>query len=113
MNEKLQDYLECFKEYTIKMILNLKNNDIDNFEMALEKRGQIIEKINDLSFDKIEFKKICKELDIVSINNELSKIVNKEKDELKEKILQMRKSQSANNVYQSIKIQSNIFSKKV
>ncbi len=113
MNEKLQNYLECFKKYTVEMILNLKNDDIDNFQLALEKRTQIIEKINDLNYESTEFKRICEEINIVSINNELSKILADKRDELKEKMLQLKKSQSANNAYQSILGKSNIFSKKV
>jgi hypothetical protein len=113
MNEKLQICLEYFKKYTIEMIFNLRNDDINNFEVALEKREQIIEKINNLNFDRIEFKEICEEFGVVPINDELSKIVNYKKDEMKEKILRLKKSQNANNIYQSISSGSNIFSKKV
>lgn len=114
MDEKMQNYLECFKKCTIEMISYLKEDDIDNFEVALGKRTQYLEKISDSSFDNIEFKKKCKELDIVNINNELSKIASEKRDLLKEKILELKKSQSANNAYQSnLTIGSNIFSKKV
>lgn len=113
MEKKLQNYLDYFKQYTMEMIFNLKNDDIDNFQLTLEKRTQIIEKINELSFDSNNFKVICEELDIVSINNELSKIVTDKRDELKEKIMKLKRSESANNAYQSILRGSNIFSKKV
>lgn len=113
MDKKLQRYLEDLKKYTIEMILNLKNDDIDNFEVALEKRGQIIEEINHLNFDRAEFKKICGELDIMDMNSELSKIVNDMRDKLKEKILELKKSQSANNAYHLNFGNNNIFSKKV
>ena len=113
MNEKLIKYLDYFKKYTTEMIFNLKNDDIDNFQMALEKREQIIKKIDELDFDKIEFRKISEELNIVSMNNELSEILIDKRDELKEKIMQLKKSQNASNAYQSILRGSNIFSKKV
>lgn len=113
MDEKLQRYLESFKKYTMEMILNLKNDDIDNFEVALEKRTQIVEKISDLNFDRIEFKKICRELDIISVNDELSKIASEKKNVLKDKILELKRSQNANNAYHTNLNTSNVFSKKV
>lgn len=113
MDEKLQNYLEDFKKYTIEMILNLQNDDIDNFEVTLKKRTEIVKEISGLSFDKIEFKKKCEELDIININNELSKITNEKRYELKDKILELKKSQNANNAYHSNLNMSNVFSKKV
>lgn len=113
MEEKLQNYLDYFKKYTVEMILNLKNDDIDNFQIALEKREHIIKKIDELDFDRIEFRKISEELNIVSMNNELKEILVDKRDDLKEKILQLKKSQSANNAYNSLSRGSSIFSKKV
>lgn len=113
MDEKLKSYLESFKKYTVEMILNLKNDDIDNFEVALEKRTQIVEEMSNFNFDKIEFKKICTELDIISVNDELSKMVSEQKDVLKDKILELKRSQNATNAYHTNLSMSNVFSKKV
>lgn len=113
MDENLQNYLEYFKKYTIEMISNLNNDEIGEFETALEKRSQLIEMINGLNCDGNEFKRICKDLEIVSLNNELSKILGDKREEIKGKILQLKKTQNANSAYQSILSQSNIFSKKV
>jgi hypothetical protein len=113
MDKKLQSYLEDFKKYTIEMILNLKNDDIDNFEVALEKRGQILEEINHLNFNHAEFKKSCEELDIIDMENEINKIIKDKRDKLKEKILELKKSQNANKAYHLNMDKSNIFSKKV
>lgn len=113
MDEKLQSYLYCFKECTLEMILNLKNDDIDKFEITLEKRTQVMEKVSNFNFDKVEFKKICEELDIINVNNELSKIASEKRDGLKDKILELKKSQNANNAYYTNLNMSNVFSKKV
>lgn len=113
MDEKLKSYLEYFRKYTTEMIEHLKNDNLDNFELALKNRQQIIDKINDLNFNKSKFREICEQLDIVTLDNELNKITKDEKDKLKQKILELKKSQSANSAYHSNINQSNIFSKKV
>ncbi|ALB44524.1 flagellar protein FliT [Clostridium beijerinckii] len=113
MNEKLQNYLVDFKEFTMEMISKLKSDDIDNFEIALKKRTQIIEEINNLCFEHSEFKKISEELDIVNVNDQLSEIVSEKRDEIKGKIIELKKSQNANNAYHSNFNMGNVFSKKV
>ncbi|RII36196.1 flagellar protein FliT [Clostridium chromiireducens] len=113
MNEKLKSYLEDFKKCTIEMIEDLEKDDLDNFEAGLNRRQQIIEKISELNFDKNEFKEICKQLDVETFDNELNKRTKDEKDKLRQKILNLKKSQSANTVYQSNTNKINIFSKKV
>lgn len=113
MDKKLQDYLEFFKECTMEMILSLKNDDMDNFEVVLEKRTQVIDEISQLKFNKTEFRGICEELNLINIDSELNKLIDDEKDKLKEKMLELKKSQSANNAYHSYLNRSNIFSKKV
>lgn len=113
MDEKLKSYLEYFKKFTIEAIEGLDEDDLDNFEVALNNRQQIIEKISVLNFNQCEFKEICQQLNIITLDNELSKRVKDEKDELKRKILELKKSQNANNAYNLNINQSNIFSKKV
>lgn len=113
MNEKLRTYLEEFKKFTIEMIVNLKNDDVDKFEAALEKREQVIGKIGGLKFESVEFRNVCEELDIVNLDKELGKEINNEKNNLKEKILELKKSQSVSNAYYSNFSKINIFSKKV
>lgn len=113
MDKKLKSYLEYFKECTIEMIEDLERDDLDNFEVALNNRQQIIEKINDVNFSQSEFKEICEQLDIITLNNELNKRTKEEKDKLQQKMLRLKKSQSANTVYHSNINKSNIFSKKV
>jgi len=113
MNEKLKSYLEYFKKCTVEMIEDLENDDLDNFEVVLNNRQQIIDKINDLNFNQNEFKEICEQLDIITLNNKLNKRAKDEKDKLKQKILGLKKSQSANSIYNSNVNQSNVFSKKV
>ncbi|NOV83195.1 hypothetical protein DFH91_000685 [Clostridium saccharobutylicum] len=91
MDEELQKYLECLKKYTVQMIFALKNDNIDDFEINLNKRTQTINEIRSFDFEKSEFKKKCEELDIISINNELSKITNEKREEVKVKILELKK----------------------
>lgn len=113
MDEKLKSYLEYFKKHTIQMIDELKSDDLNNFEVALNNRQQIIDKINDLNFNQSEFNEICEQLDIITLDSELNKITKDEKDKLKQKILGIKKSQSANTAYYSNINKSNVFSKKV
>lgn len=113
MNENLQGNLDFFKKYTIQMISYLKEDDMDNFEIALAKRTEVMEKINDLEFNKSEFKEICEELKIINLNNELNETINQERALIKEKILELKKTQSINNVYHSKLGMSSVFSKKV
>lgn len=113
MDEKLKSYLEDFKKCTIEAIEDLEKDDLDDFEVALNNRQQIIEKINDLNFNQNEFKEIYKQLDIMTLDNELIKRTKEEKDKLQQKMLRLKKSHSANAVYHSNMNKGNIFSKKV
>lgn len=113
MDEKLKSYLEDFKKCTIEAIEDLEKDDLGNFEIDLNNRQQIIEKINDINFNKNEFREICKQLDIITLDNELNKRTKEEKDKLKQKMLTLKKSQSANTIYHSNMNKGNIFSKKV
>lgn len=113
MNKKLQDHLESFKEYTMEMISSLKNDDMNNFEVVLQRRTQTIDEISKLDFSGTEFRGICEELNLINIDSELNKLIDDEKNKLKEKMLEIKKSQSANNAYHSYLSNSNIFSKKV
>ena len=113
MDKILQGYLEDFKKCTIKMISSLENDEINDVEAGLRNRQEIIEKMNALNIASSEFKKKCEELDIIAIDNKLSQIIKNQRNELKEKITEVRKSQNAVNAYHSNLGKSNIFSKKV
>lgn len=113
MNEKLKSYLNEFRISTIDMIDYIQEDQMDKFETELKKREELIEKMKALDFSKSEFKEICDNLNIVEINDTLNKMTKDERDRVKLKIMELKKSQSANNAYSAGALKSDIFSKKV
>lgn len=113
MDEKLKEFLEQFKKYTIEMIENLQSDKLDVFEDALKNRQKILDQINELKFNKSEFKALCEELNIIEMNNKLNNMTKEEKDKVKSNIVGLKKSQRANNAYNYTMDKSTIFSKEV
>lgn len=82
-------------------------------EVFIGDRGKLLEEIKACDFDKSDLKKICQELDILNLEREAYKVLNDEKQKLKEEIITLKKQKQANKSYGSAIGKMNFFNTKV
>ncbi|MBE6058355.1 flagellar protein FliT, partial [Clostridium sp.] len=85
MNE-LRNKLIKFREITLNIIDSLEKEDYDSPERLLEERENIIKEINNLDYQKEEFKKIDKELELLVIEKKLQNLMVEKKVKIKLKL---------------------------
>lgn len=106
--------MQSFNEISIKLIESLENQDYDSLEVQLNNRERIIEEINRLSFDPVEFKFISDEFRILETENKLNKLFVENRQKLRAEIDKLNSSKRANNNYQrSYNSDSLFFNKKI
>lgn len=94
---KLSEYLEEYKTLTLDLIDEAKKGaDLDSL---IEKRGQVLKIINDIKFEKEEFKTIVSSLKILELEDELQNYIKKETVRVKKQIENLKKTRQANNKY--------------
>ena len=103
--------LEEYKNVTEMLIQAVKIGDID--EEFIKDREKLLNEIKACDFDKSELKKICDELEILNLEKEAYKILNNEKQKVKEEIITLRKQKQANKSYGSAIVKMNFFNTKV
>lgn len=107
----LRVILEDYKKVTEMLIEAVKSGEID--EAFIEDRGRLLEELKGCDFDKSDLKKICQELDILKLEKEAYKVLNNEKQKVKEEIITLKKQKQANKSYGSAIGKINFFNTKV
>ena len=92
------------------LIQAVKSGDID--EEFIKDREKLLNEIKACDFDKSELKKICDELEILNFEKEAYKILNNEKQKVKE-IITLKKQKQANKSYGNAVGKMNFFNTKV
>ncbi|WP_394856999.1 flagellar protein FliT [Clostridium paraputrificum] len=103
--------LEEYKNVTEMLIQAVKSGDID--EEFIKDREKLLNEIKVCDFDKSELKKICDELEILNFEKEAYKILNNEKQKVKEEIITLKKQKQANKSYGNAVGKMNFFNTKV
>ncbi|WP_027625835.1 flagellar protein FliT [Clostridium lundense] len=110
----IKEYLQSFKDITIKLIYNVKEDDLDAVDSLMEERQKIIDNIDHMEFSKEEFVDIAKELNIIEYDKELEKVINEKKANIKEEMRKLSTNRNANvNYNKKFYSNSTIFSKKI
>lgn len=107
----LRIILEEYKKTTEMLVQAIKSGETG--EVFIEDRGKLLGEIKGCDFDKSDLKKICQELDILNLEKEAYKVLNDEKQKVKEEIITLKKQKQANKSYGSAIGKMNFFNTKV
>ncbi|WP_125152133.1 flagellar protein FliT [Clostridium rectalis] len=111
---KLEKYLNTFKLATIDMIETIENEDYNSLESLMEKRENIIDKIDKLFYKKEDFIKICNEIELLKWDKLLNDAMVEKKQQIKKEIAKVNINRNATNNYnKKFYRNSVIFSKKI
>ncbi|MCR1933680.1 flagellar protein FliT [Clostridium tepidum] len=97
--EELRKKLIKFREITLNIIDSLENEDYDSPEKLLEEREIIIKEINNLHYQREEFKKINNELELLIIEKKLQSLMIEKKAQIKIKLKKTLDKKEANKNY--------------
>lgn len=95
----LENYLIEFKDITLNMINILNTENIDSVEALMMKREDVIKDIKDLNYSKEIFEDIAKKLELEALEIKLRKSMEKKKEQLREKIEELKTTTVANKSY--------------
>lgn len=108
-NKDLYHFLNMFKDKTLEIVNSIENNQLECLENLFFERQKIIDSINKLSYEKEEFIKIYKELDISTEEMKIKAFLDKsifevknKRESLKNEILRLKNQKKINNKYSSI-----------
>lgn len=113
-NKELEIYMNLYKDKSIEIIQALDDNQIEILNIKFGEREELINKINDLSFDKSYFQTICNELEIVKFDELIKIKLQEASNSIKKDISNLKKAHSISKLYkQNNKNYEKIFNKKV
>ena len=99
MVNKLKHELENYRRITINLLETLEEEKYNDLDVLLTNRQDVINIINDISYTKDEFKKICTEFEIVILQDKLTQEMDKRREEVKIAIKNLSKYKNANKSY--------------
>jgi len=97
--DELRNKLIKFREITLNIIVSLEKEDYDPPRKLLKERELIIQEINNLNYQKEEFKKIDEELELLLIEKKLQNLMIEKKANIKLKIKKTLENKVANRNY--------------
>ena len=109
----IKDELLKFKNISEEILVSIGKDEIDKINPLLEKRQEIIDSINQNGYDSEVFRAVSNELKLPEIEKELNEKMTLKKAEIAKKIKAISNKSKVTNVYNKIKINSIIFSKKI
>lgn len=109
----LKEELINYKNLTLELITSVEKEDYDSLDSLLSDRQNVIEEINKLTYSKEEFLCLCRNLDILVLNQKLIKISSEKKSSIRKHIDELRVSKNANKSYNKrFAVDSVFFNKK-
>lgn len=106
----LEELLKEYKEITQLMINKVTNGE--DISPLVTSRQRLLEKINSLSFNKEEIKRLIEENDINQLNNKLENLMKDNMLEIKKEIKKVKQSREAYKKYSDFNGNAVIFSTK-
>jgi len=110
----LKAHLMEYKEITLALIKALEEDNIDELDLLLENRQDLINHIETYEYDKEVFKDLCINLKIIPLQSKLSTMLNEKKSEVKEEIDKLVELKSVSKSYNKrFSVDSIYFNKKI
>lgn len=103
--------LENYRNITIELIEKVKKGE--DLNTLFQKREDLIENIRNINFEKEEFQVLAKSFEIMELDEELQKLINSEKEKIKEKIRFLKITREARMKYENTQFKPTFFNKKV
>ena len=97
--DELRNKLIKFREITLNIIVSLEKEDYDPPRKLLKERQLITQEINNLNYQKKEFKKIDEELELLLIEKKLQNLMIEKKAKIKLKLKKASENKEANKNY--------------
>ena len=111
---ELKQMLVQFKRVTIELITVLKQDEIYKLDGLLNSRQMVIEDMEKLTYTTKEFIKVCNELGILNLHQELSELMQEKKESTKGELDKIQITKNANNNYnKSFYANSGTFNKQI
>ena len=112
--DKLRNVLAQYREYTVTLIQDLEKGNSDNLQELIEKRQQALDSLANGNYVKDEIAELFKELSLQQLHDKVIKLMESELDVIRNKVRNLSKSKTANNVYnKNVYGGANVFSKKI
>lgn len=93
----MKTLLKEYKEISLKLLYELKKDNLNEAFKLSEERQQILYKLSGMTIDKtIDLEK---EFNIYSLDNEIKEEIKRQRIEIKEEMEQTRRQKMANSVY--------------
>lgn len=93
----MRTLLKEYKEISLKLLYELKKDNLNEAFKLSEERQQILYKLSGMTIDKtIDLEK---EFNIYSLDNEIQEEIKKQRIEIKEEMEQIKRQKMANSVY--------------
>jgi len=96
---KLEALLLQYKALTVNLIELLEKDDFDSLERVFDLRQKVIFNIDKIDFDSKYFKNVCKEIDLLPLQQRLTIMINKKKAVVKNEINNLEVTRVANKGY--------------
>lgn len=96
----LYEYLKEYKALTLDLLQETGREG--NLDGLIKERQEILNKINEVNFDKDEIKRLGNSLDLLKLEEELQETIEKERVNVKKKIEITKKRSQANHSYNNI-----------
>lgn len=112
--KELKQMLVQFKQITVELINVLKQDEIYKLDGLINSRQMVIEDMEKIQYTTESFTKICNELNILNLQQELSKLMIEKKDSTKSELDKIQVTKNANNNYnKSFYANSGTFDKQI
>lgn len=97
---ELRELLLEYKEITEVFIKIMEDEEYEvKGQIFLNKREELLDKLKAMDFDKKKFAEIFKELNLVTLEEKASKLLNVEKNKIKEEIFNLKNNHNAAKTY--------------
>lgn len=93
----LNELFNQYKQLTDCMLESI--DDIDEVQVLISEREKLINKINEIKYDKDDFKKIVQKLNLIESEDKLLKKIKEEKSKTKQALDNVQKLKRAQEIY--------------
>lgn len=112
--KELKQKLVQFKQITIELINALRKEEINRLDDLFDSRQNVIESMDKLTYTVEQFTNICRDLDLLNMQQELSELMYEKKESIKEELNKIQLTKNANNNYnKSFYADSGTFNKQI
>ena len=106
----LKDYLEKYRELSVKII---NSSEIEEISNLIECREEIIEELKKNNFDKTQYSILISELNIIELDKKVGEKLINEKSIIKSELAKLHKMKMATTSYGNNMNPRNLFSTRI